>query len=196
MTMIRNTTDTEDSKSGRSRAVSPVIGVILMVAITIILAAVIGAFVLGFGGQDAPPTAAWDTDQDPNTFEVVEEGDDGVLVFEEVGSGEVTIEHQSGDRVDANNIEVQLPDTDGIDDPLDVDSDLTAGSVVTVDFENDPDADPTVIEVSIDGEGDQTIDEDDVDDLDGDRVNLVWESGDRSQILASHTLSVEDGSEE
>ncbi|XGI83533.1 type IV pilin [Halorutilales archaeon Cl-col2-1] len=32
-------------------AVSPVIGVILMVAITVILAAVIGTFVLGLGGQ-------------------------------------------------------------------------------------------------------------------------------------------------
>jgi len=33
------------------RAVSPVIGVILMVAITVILAAVIGTFVLGLGDQ-------------------------------------------------------------------------------------------------------------------------------------------------
>ncbi|WP_394350872.1 type IV pilin [Halobacterium sp. CBA1126] len=32
------------------RGVSPVIGVILMVAITVILAAVIASFVLGFGG--------------------------------------------------------------------------------------------------------------------------------------------------
>ncbi|MEF8869094.1 MAG: type IV pilin N-terminal domain-containing protein, partial [Haloarculaceae archaeon] len=32
-------------------AVSPVIGVILMVAITVILAAVIGTFVLGLGDQ-------------------------------------------------------------------------------------------------------------------------------------------------
>ncbi len=33
------------------KAVSPVIGVILMVAITVILAAVIGTFVLGLGDQ-------------------------------------------------------------------------------------------------------------------------------------------------
>ena len=33
------------------RAVSPVIGVILMVAITVILAAIIGAFVYGYGGS-------------------------------------------------------------------------------------------------------------------------------------------------
>jgi len=35
--------------TGDERAVSPVIGVILMVAITVILAAVIGTFVLGLG---------------------------------------------------------------------------------------------------------------------------------------------------
>ena len=40
-------------------AVSPVIGVILMVAITVILAAVIAAFVFGLGGsQQKPPTAS------------------------------------------------------------------------------------------------------------------------------------------
>ena len=43
--------------TGDERAVSPVIGVILMVAITVILAAVIGTFVLGLGdrvSQSAP----------------------------------------------------------------------------------------------------------------------------------------------
>jgi len=46
----------ETPYSGDNRAVSPVIGVILMVAITVILAAVIGGFVLGLGGdlQSAP----------------------------------------------------------------------------------------------------------------------------------------------
>jgi flagellin-like protein len=41
-------------------AVSPVIGVILMVAITVILAAVIAAFVFGMGGNlsQAPPTVS------------------------------------------------------------------------------------------------------------------------------------------
>jgi flagellin-like protein len=56
------------------RAVSPVIGVILMVAITVILAAVIGTFVLGLGDQlsDTAPQASFssqdvsanDTDND------------------------------------------------------------------------------------------------------------------------------------
>ncbi len=45
--------------SRNEEAVSPVIGVILMVAITVILAAVIAAFVFGLGGtQSAAPTAS------------------------------------------------------------------------------------------------------------------------------------------
>ena len=45
-------------------AVSPVIGVILMVAITVILAAVIGAFVLGIGGEHSvAPQVQFDTEE-------------------------------------------------------------------------------------------------------------------------------------
>ncbi|WP_435094470.1 type IV pilin [Halorubrum sp. N11] len=53
-----NQSDTDD------RAVSPVIGVILMVAITVILAAVIGTFVLGLGDQlnDTAPQASFTVD--------------------------------------------------------------------------------------------------------------------------------------
>ena len=44
-------------------AVSPVIGVILMVAITVILVAVIASFVLGLGDQNNPaPTADFNFD--------------------------------------------------------------------------------------------------------------------------------------
>ena len=49
---------------GNADAVSPVIGVILMVAITVILAAVIGTFVLGLGDDVRnTPQAGIDTDQ-------------------------------------------------------------------------------------------------------------------------------------
>ncbi|WP_159899274.1 type IV pilin [Salinirussus salinus] len=44
------------------RGVSPVIGVILMVAITVILAAVIATFVLGLGPGGAAPTVNFDSD--------------------------------------------------------------------------------------------------------------------------------------
>ena len=51
------------------RAVSPVIGVILMVAITVILAAVIGTFVLGLGDQlnDTAPQASFDIESSNST---------------------------------------------------------------------------------------------------------------------------------
>lgn len=59
---------TEDESS--NRAVSPVIGVILMVAITVILAAVIAAFVLDLGqGQGASASAAVDINYNDGQYE-------------------------------------------------------------------------------------------------------------------------------
>jgi flagellin-like protein len=56
-------------------AVSPVIGVILMVAITVILAAVIGAFVLGIGGsQEQTPQASFEFSGDT----VIHSGGDAI----------------------------------------------------------------------------------------------------------------------
>jgi flagellin-like protein len=73
-------------------AVSPVIGVILMVAITVILAAVIASFVLGLGDQNNPaPTASFDFDYD---------GDGS-------GSGNLTITHGNGDELSGSNIYVR-----------------------------------------------------------------------------------------
>ena len=72
-------------------AVSPVIGVILMVAITVILAAVIGTFVLGLGDQvsDSAPQASFNFEFDSPT------------------TGNVTIIHEGGDKLDESNIFVQ-----------------------------------------------------------------------------------------
>jgi len=71
------------------RAVSPVIGVILMVAITVILAAVIASFVLGLGdSQEVSPTATFDFDYD---------ADDGNL----------TITHTGGDNIRADEVYVR-----------------------------------------------------------------------------------------
>lgn len=72
------------------RAVSPVIGVILMVAITVILAAVIGTFVLGLGDQvsQTTPNASFQFDYEKNelpgndTLEVVHGGGDTVASSE------------------------------------------------------------------------------------------------------------------
>ena len=71
-------------------AVSPVIGVILMVAITVILAAVIGTFVLGLGQnvQSTAPQASFSFDQKSNN--------------------DVTVTHDGGDTIPHGNIKVTV----------------------------------------------------------------------------------------
>ena len=73
-------------------AVSPVIGVILMVAITVILAAVIGTFVLGLGDSlsDTTPSASIDG---------------------EINNGQIVFTHQSGQNIDGANL--RIADTGG-----------------------------------------------------------------------------------
>ena len=89
-------------------AVSPVIGVILMVAITVILAAVIGTFVLGIGdtAQSRSPQAAFefDFDYDSSTascWDTPPANADGVL----------TISHESGEAIDRENVLIKAKDT-------------------------------------------------------------------------------------
>jgi flagellin-like protein len=71
-------------------AVSPVIGVILMVAITVILAAVIASFVLGLGPSAAAPTVNFDSDYDSSTSNLTVEvaGGDTVPVSQLSFSGD------------------------------------------------------------------------------------------------------------
>jgi len=71
------------------RGVSPVIGVILMVAITVILAAVIGTFVLGLG-------------------ESLEQAPQAQLDAEATGSQELTISHNGGDTIPEGDIRVTI----------------------------------------------------------------------------------------
>ena len=65
------------------RAVSPVIGVILMVAITVILAAVIAAFVFGYGAPEEAPIAGMkivDAEGSTETITIGHTGGDGVVL--------------------------------------------------------------------------------------------------------------------
>lgn len=63
-------------------AVSPVIGVILMVAITVILAAVIGSFVFGMGSPEQAPQASIrgsaDTVNDTTVIKLEHQGGEGI----------------------------------------------------------------------------------------------------------------------
>ncbi|WP_159900759.1 type IV pilin [Salinirussus salinus] len=82
-------------------AVSPVIGVILMVAITVILAAVIASFVLGLGPGGAAPTVNFDSEfdsggPDSGGLTVSVTGGDSVPVDQLSFSGDVANVYGSG----------------------------------------------------------------------------------------------------
>ncbi len=68
-------------------AVSPVIGVILMVAITVILAAVIAAFVFGLGSPETAPQAS--IKMSPN-------------------DGNISVTHQGGDVIYNTSMDVKV----------------------------------------------------------------------------------------
>ena len=89
------------------RAVSPVIGVILMVAITVILAATIGAFVLGF------------TDQNQTTPRA------GVSFSE--SSGDVSVTLSSSGNLESNTVTVNKCNGDDVN-ITGVGSSITDGS--------------------------------------------------------------------
>jgi len=97
-------------------AVSPVIGVILMVAITVILAAVIASFVLGLGeGQQQTPSASFDFDYDSD-------------------AGELTITHSSGDELDGSLVTTETTASGGtsFDTNGDWSGDVSSGDSVTL----------------------------------------------------------------
>jgi flagellin-like protein len=135
-------------------AVSPVIGVILMVAITVILAAVIASFVLGLGdsADEVAPNAGFNFDYD---------GSSG-------GSGaDLTVIHDSGDAItvsdltitgeeDGNDISNPWPATDA-SGTKDGNTAVVAGDRTTLSSIN-PDYEVTISWVS--GDSSATLGED------------------------------------
>ena len=137
------------------RAVSPVIGVILMVAITVILAAVIAAFVLDIGPGDSTLSAAAD---------VSVEGDESDEIHVEItsGGGEldgVVLVDDGGDIVEVNEEDANTGATIEFD-ANDVNSDCEngctaygfAGSVSVDDTIDDADANVNLGSATTDGE--------------------------------------------
>ncbi|MHB9288277.1 type IV pilin [Halobacteriales archaeon Cl-PHB] len=143
-----------DDESG----VSPVIGIVLMVAITVLLAATVAAFVFGFDdkAQNAQsPTVALGFDYDAGG------GSHDTLV----------VKHQSGEAVAVENLYLQIdgatcsgggPSPDGrynVADEYSLSGDLKAGMTVLVD-ENNP------VNACSSGRLD----------LSGARISVVWQS--------------------
>lgn len=113
------------------RGVSPVIGVILMVAITVILAAVIGTFVLGLGDslQQAPQA------------QLEAEYDEG---------GVIVLNHNGGDTLAESDITITVEDDSGNDDPTSVswsDNELAVGGTMDITDSASSDNDPYTVTV-------------------------------------------------
>jgi len=85
--------------------VSPVIGVILMVAVTVIVAAVIGATTLGMTDRvgERPPQAQFEVKQVDNHTVYDEERDDDIQF-----GAMIEIKHTNGEDVDKENIRVTV----------------------------------------------------------------------------------------
>ncbi|MFC6862447.1 type IV pilin N-terminal domain-containing protein [Halomicroarcula sp. GCM10025817] len=126
-------------------AVSPVIGVILMVAITVILAAVIATFVLGLGDQvsNTAPQASFSFDYDASLSQDWDNGEDSGSVD---GDGTLNITHDGGDSIEAGNLYIRgsqddgawgndITDRDG-DIQYDTKSEINAGRTLSVNVAN------------------------------------------------------------
>lgn len=115
---------------GDDRGVSPVIGVILMVAITVILAAVIGTFVIGIGDDvEAAPQAQLSIDSVD-------------------GDTNVSIEHNGGDALDPDDLTLRFDDEDAVNDSTELgffddlgleEGDFSAGDSVELTHDGDND---------------------------------------------------------
>lgn len=150
-------------EESNSRGVSPVIGVILMVAITVILAAVIATFVLGLGEQvsDTSPTASWSSSQGDN---ITNDTTDVVVEFR----------HTGGTSIDEDNLDISLDFAQSVDD-----------EDITVNTTSDPVSAGERVQMYVDTDelGEGTLIEE------GEEADLIWESDGTSSTLTTHVFS-------
>ena len=149
-------------------AVSPVIGVILMVAITVILAAVIGTFVLGLGDQ--VQTTAPNTQMSAS----YDAGDSDVLTFT----------HNGGDSVDSANVNITASGVDYVDGGGGVTESFTAGweNFEGTDGQISAGESATVNEDTVEAVVGGSVDELDLSDA---TVRVIWQDGGSSSTITT-----------
>jgi len=167
-------------------AVSPVIGVILMVAITVILAAVIGAFVLGLGDSvsETSPSASMTVEENPNS-NGLEDPTTGTNADQ---ADTVTITFESGEELDRDNLEIVVEGVNS--DSGQTITDLTTSSDYVSSSDEWPSAiasgdQITLVEYSGGSSSDNLYFTSD------NSVKVVWSSpdSDKSSTLTEHTLN-------
>ncbi|WP_435335460.1 type IV pilin [Haloarchaeobius sp. TZWWS8] len=144
-------------------ALSPVIGVVLMVAVTIVLSAAVGAFVLDIGTEV--------TQKSPSMVVEYNMSVDGA------GTDSVELAHAGGDTVDAERLLVTVGGTTVYDSG----SDETGGTnmaLTTNEWTGDVTSGKTLV---IEETGGNPI-------TPGKRVLVVWNKGSKSFVLSQRTL--------
>ncbi|WP_227354759.1 type IV pilin [Haladaptatus salinisoli] len=147
------------------RAVSPVIGVILMVAITVILAAVIGAFVMGLGDsvqKNAPQVS---------------------LEISQKSATEIEVSHVGGSPLQEGEISVVFePSTD--DDTIDSDTNVNSWGDSLGDQAEITGGESVVLTPTAGTNGNGQYDS-------GDVIKIVWnaDGGSNSNVLATYEVN-------
>lgn len=153
-----NRDDPPDEPRHEGRAVSPVIGVVLMIAVTVVLAGVAGIFIFGTGVVDVSPAPqtqfAFEYDASATSTTGCTDGS-----FDS-SNGELKIKHNGGDTIPADDLTIvgAAPSRKAFHEC----SSLSSGDDVTIE-------DAAYVETSSD-----------------DVVRLVWQGNERenSQTLA------------
>jgi flagellin-like protein len=150
-------------------AVSPVIGVILMVAITVILAAVIATFVLGLGEQisDSAPNASFSFDYENGSTaadswntSIGSAGDGGVLTITHSGGPNINAELLSVAGSSVGSFDRVWSNTSVAPGNYSAGEEISAGNSVEVAVQSD------------------------------DTINVVWENQDGSESSTLQTFEV------
>jgi flagellin-like protein len=138
--------------AGDDRAVPPVVGVILMVAITVILAAVVGTVAVGFTDRfgQSTPQSTFGFEYDAGT---TGDGECSGALTDDPAAGTLTVAHESGEAIDGDQLYLI---TDAGEAQWQADCDTSADTVSTGDS----------IDVAVDA--DQTL-------------RVVWEAEDGGQ---------------
>jgi FlaG/FlaF family flagellin (archaellin) len=139
----------------RDDAVSPVIGIILMVAITVIMAAVVGGFLLDVDSGEPAPQSSWETKEitddsgnvvaveithtggttiDPEQVSVAYSG--GFDYEKEVKAGNITVLYPGNSQPTSINTAISPPSNPGFASGQDASTadQITAGNTVTICF--------------------------------------------------------------
>jgi len=142
-----------------------------MVAITVILAAVIGTFVLGLGENvNSTPQVTWD-------FDAEDTSNDGTI-------DQITITHNGGDSIEADRLNVTgaVNDGGGTANPIQFteSSEFSSGTSVTAGDQLILDDGTNGVNTNIDGE-------------EGDVVRIVYtaEGGGSSSVIGTYELAAD-----